>query len=70
MYEDDTIDAEGGLEEKSEDDEIPVMDTRLDRQLPTPEVNNNCFNSSGMLPRGNTYSIGNFIGRKRYLIVD
>ena len=36
MYEDDTTDAEGGFSDKSEEDEIPVMDTGLDFQVPMP----------------------------------
>ena len=59
--------AEGGLLDKSEYNEISVMDTSLDRQVPTPEVNNNYVKYSVMLPRGDTYSRGNFIGRKRDL---
>ena len=39
MYDNDTRDVEGGLADKSEDDDIPVMDTGLDHQVPTPEVN-------------------------------
>ena len=42
------------------------MDTGLDRQVPTPEVNGNYVNSSVMLSRGNTYARGKAIGRKRY----
>ena len=56
--------AEGGLVEKSEDDEIPVMSTGLDHQVPMTEVNNNYVNSSVMFPRGNTYTIGKVIRRK------
>ena len=65
MYEDDTIDVEGGLADKSEDNEVPVMATGLDRQVPTPEVNENYVNSLVMLPRRNTYARGEVIGRKR-----
>ena len=66
MYEDNTTDAEGGLVDKSEDDDIPVMATGLDRQVPAPKVNENYVNSSVMLPRGNTYARGKVIGQKIY----
>ena len=56
IYEDDTVDAEGGLSDKSEDYSIPVMAIGLNCQVPTPEVNENCVNSSIMLPRGSTYA--------------
>ena len=36
MYEDYTTDAEGGVAGKTEDDKDPVMDTGLDREVPTP----------------------------------
>ena len=55
------MDAEGGLAENSADNEIPVMDTGLDRQVPTPEVNDNYVNSLVMLPRGNTCVRGKVI---------
>ena len=55
MYEYDTTDAKCGLEDKSEDDEIPVMATVLDCQVSTPEVNDNYVKSSVMLSRWNTY---------------
>ena len=42
------------------------MDTGLDRQVPTPEVNDNYVSSSVMLPRGNTSARGKVIGRKIY----
>ena len=38
MYEYDTMDVEGCLEDKSEKYEIPVMATWLDRQVSTTEV--------------------------------
>ena len=41
MYEDDTTDSEGGLEYKSEDNQIPVMATILDCQVPMLEMNEN-----------------------------
>ena len=66
MYEDDTTDAEGGLEYNSEDNEIHAMASGLDRQVPTPEVNGNFLNSSVMFPGGNTYAIRKVIRRKRY----
>ena len=56
MYEDDTMDMEGGLSEKTEGNEIPLMDTWLDRQVQTPEVNDNYVNYSVMLPIWNTYA--------------
>ena len=37
MYEDDTIDAEGGLVDNSEYDDIHLMATGLYCQVPTPE---------------------------------
>ena len=58
------MDAEGGLAENSADNEIPVMDTGLDRQVPTPEVNDNYVNSLVMLPRGNTCVRGKVIRQK------
>ena len=36
MYEDDTTDAQGVLEGKTEENEDPVMDTGLDRNVPMP----------------------------------
>ena len=63
--EDDTTDVEGGLANKSEDDEIPVMDTGLDHHVPKPEVNNNYVKSSVIFTGGNTYTRGNVIGRNR-----
>ena len=49
----------------TEYDEDPDMATLLDRELPTPEVNDNYVKASVMFPRGNVYARGNFIGRKR-----
>ena len=64
MYADYTMDAEGGLEDKSEDTDIPVMATGLYHQVQITEVNENYVNYSVMLPRGNTYARGKVIGRK------
>ena len=66
IYQDDTTDTEGFWDDKSEYDEVPVMDTGQDRQVPTPEVNHNNVNYSVMFPRGNTYDRGKVIGRKIY----
>ena len=41
------------------------MATGLDREVPTPEVNENYVNASVMLPRGKKYARGKVIGRKR-----
>ena len=41
------------------------MDIGLDREVPTPEVNDNYVNASVMLPRGNSYARGKVIGPKR-----
>ena len=65
MYEDDTTDVEGGLPGNSKDDEEPAMATGLNRDVPTPEVNDNYVNDSVMLPIGNSYTRGKVIGRKR-----
>ena len=64
MYEDDTADAEGGFTGNTEDDEEPVIDTELDREVPDPEVNDNYVNASVMLTRGNIYDRGKVMGRK------
>ena len=66
MYADYTMDEEGGLEDKSEDTDIPVMATGLYHQVQITEVNENYVNYSVMLPRGNTYARGKVIGRKIY----
>ena len=58
------MDAKGGLADKNEDNDTPLMDTALDRQVPTPEVNVNYMKSSVMLSRGNIYTRGKVIGRK------
>ena len=52
------------MEDNIEDDDIPVMATGLDRQVPKPKVNDNYVNSLVMLPRGNIYTRGTVIGRK------
>ena len=41
------------------------MDTGLDREVSTPDVNDNYVNASVMLPIGNIYTRGKVIGRKR-----
>ena len=64
MYEDDTIESEDGLTDKTKDEEDPAMATGLDRKVPTPEVNDNDVNASVMLPRGNNYARGKVIRRK------
>ena len=61
MYEDDTTDVEGSLEDKSEVDEIPVTAAGLDRHVPTTESNENYVNSSAMLSIWNTYAIGKVV---------
>ena len=65
MYEDDTTNAEGGLAVKTENDEDLVISNELDREVPSPEVNDNYVNSSVMLPRGNSYDIWKVIEQKR-----
>ena len=45
MYMDENMDAEGGLSYNSKYNDIPVMANGLDRQVPTPEVNDNYVNS-------------------------
>ena len=65
MYEEDTTDVEGIFARKTEDYEDHDMATVLDREVPTPEVNENYVNTSVMLPRGNSYARGKFIGQKR-----
>ena len=65
MYEDDTIDVEGGLAGKTEDNSDPAIATGLDREVPTPEFNKNYVNASVMLPRGNSYDRGKVVRHKR-----
>ena len=65
ICEDDTTDVEGGFSGKTKYDEDPDMATLLDRELPTPEVNDNYVKYSVMLPRGDSYARGKFIGQKR-----
>ena len=45
--------------------EDPAIATGLDREVPTPEANNNYVNASVILPRGNSYARGKVVGRKR-----
>ena len=54
------------MEDKSKEDDIPVIATELNHQFPTPEVNYNYVNSSLMLPIGNNYTRGKDIRQKRY----
>ena len=65
MFGDYTTDAEGGLAGKNEDGENPIMPTGFDREVPTPEVNDNYVNTLVMFPSGNTYSRGKVVGLKR-----
>ena len=65
MYEDDKTDAKGSMAGNTEDDEETVMSTGLDRDIPTPEVNEKYVDTSVMLPIGNIYAIGKFIAQKR-----
>ena len=65
MHEEDSMDTEGGLSGKTEDDEDLVMDTGLDPEVPMSEVNDNYLNASFMLPKVNRYARGKVIGRKR-----
>ena len=64
MYEDNTTDVRGGLAEKTEDDENPVMATVFDREVPTPELNDNYVNASVLLPRGKSYARGGSLDGK------
>ena len=66
MHDNGNTDAEGVLEDKSEDYEVPMMATGLSRQVPMSEVNDNDMNYSVLIPRGNTYSRGKVIRRKIY----
>ena len=65
MYEEDTTYVEGGLEVNTEYNEEPAMANVLDREVPTPEANDNYVNALVMLPRGNSYARGKVIRRKR-----
>ena len=65
MYEDDTTDVKGGLGDNTKDDEYPDMDTGLDRDIPTPKVNDSYVKGSVTLQRGNSYARGEFIVWKR-----
>ena len=40
------------------------MATELEREVPTPDSNDNYVNASVMFPRGNSYVRGKVIGRK------
>ena len=53
------------MEGKTKDYEDPDMDTRLDCEVPTTEINDNCVNASIMLQRGKSYARGKVIVRKR-----
>ena len=53
------------MAENNEDDDDPAMDTLLDLKVPPPKVNDNYVNALVMLPRGNRYSRGKVIRRKR-----
>ena len=64
-YEEDNKDAEGGLEVHTDEYETPVVDTGLDRKVPTTELKDNYVNNSFTFPIGNTYAKGKVIGRKR-----
>ena len=64
MCEEDITDVEGVLSGKNKEDETPIVPTVLDREVPTPKVNDNYVNASVMLPRGNIYARGKFIGQK------
>ena len=70
MYDDDTTDAEVSLADKSKEDEIPVMATGLEHQVPTLEVDDSYVNSSVILPRFNTYARGKVIRHKMDAIVN
>ena len=61
MYKYDTMDAEGGLSGNNEYYDNPIIDTGLESELPTPEVNDNYVNTLVMLPIGDTYYRGKFI---------
>ena len=54
MYDDYTTDVEGGLAGNTESYEEPAMSTGLDRELPTPEANDNYMNVSVIFTRGNS----------------
>ena len=64
-YDDDTMDAEGGLADNTGYYEDPIMATGLDQEVPSPEMNDNNVNTSAMFPIGNIYAIGKVIRRKR-----
>ena len=66
MYKDDTTDVQDGLVGNTEDDEDPATATGLDRELPTPEANDNYVNAQVIFPVVNSYARWKVIGRKRY----
>ena len=66
MYEGNTTYVEGGLTGNTEYDEGPDMATGLDREVPTPKVNDNYVNASVMFAKGNNYSRGKVIVQERY----
>ena len=66
MYEDNNTAVEGGLEGNTKYYEDPAIATGLDREVPTPEANNNYVNASVILPRGNSYARGKVIGQNIY----
>ena len=59
------MDEEGGLAGNTEDNEDPFIATGLNREYPTPEVNENDVNTSVMFLRGDIYARGKVIRRKR-----
>ena len=65
MYEDYTIDVEGGLADNTEDDEDLDIATGLFREVPKPEANDNYVTTLVMLSIGNNYARGKVIGRER-----
>ena len=65
MYEGNTTYVEGGLTGNTEYDEGPAMDTGLEREVPTPKVNDNYVNASVIFPRVNSYDRGKVIGCNR-----
>ena len=65
MYEEDTTNAESGLAGKIKDNEDAALSKDLDREVLTPEGNDNDVNASVMLPRRNSHSIVKVIRSKR-----
>ena len=64
MYEDGAKDAEGGLLENRENNEIPVMYTGLKIQIPITEMNDNYVDYSFIFPKGKKNTREKVIGRK------